>query len=358
MRNLLLLTLSFFVACSLSFGQCVNNPSIQQGDINPAPLTGGGGGIAQFSFFENLLDYTDEENDPITVTLCLLNIAPVSGATSVAGSFAPTFNWLYDPGSNCLQGTQNKDILGGTGGLISVVFNAVNDIQCPDNQMGYNANLQPAACMNGINETVDDTESVYTCCSGCIFPIELSSFTGIAQDCKGMINWSTQSEVDFSHFELEKSDDGVSFFTLATIQGKGSPSTSANYSYVDARLTSLNYYRLKSVDIDGSLTYSKIVALDKGKGCYTNDVEFSIYPNPVIDTDLTVSIESKFRNTDVTLVITDVLGRVITEMQTTLDRGSNNVVVPVNKLADATYFIGIIGTDLEIEAKKFVKLSN
>jgi len=359
MRNVLLLTLSFFLVCSLSFGQvCVNNPSIQQGDINPAPLSGGGGGIAQFSFFENLLDYTDEENDPITVTLCLLNVMPVSGSSSVSGSFAGTFNWLYDPTSNCLQGTQNQDILGGTGGLISVVFNTVNVIDCPDNQMGYNANLQPAACMNGINETVDDTESVYTCCDNCILPIELSSFDGLVEDCNGIISWNTQSEIDFSHFELEKSIDGVSFFTLQTIQGKGSPSEPASYSYVDTRLRTLNYYRLKSVDLDGTVTYGKIISLNKGSRCGDADVEFEIYPNPVIDTDLTVSIDSKFRNQDVILVITDVLGRVLTEIPTTLQRGGNIVEIPTKGLADATYFIGLRGKDIELEAKKFVKIAN
>jgi len=358
MKTNLLFLLSFLFAYATGFGQCINNPSIQQGDINPAPLVGTGGGIAQFSFFENLLDYTDEENDPITVTLCLLNIAPVSGAASVAGSFAPTFNWLYDPSSNCLQGTQNKDILGGTGGLISVAFNTSNQVDCPDNQMGYNANLQPAACMNGINETVDDTESVYTCCDGCLIPIELSEFAGLVEDCKGMINWTTQSEVDFSHFELEKSDDGVAFVTLGIIQGQGSPTESASYSYVDSRLSNnFNLYRLRSVDLDGTVAYSKIISLTKGKSCETNDVAFEIYPNPVVGPELTIEMDSKL-DKDVTLVITDVLGRVLQETQATLQLGNNILTVNVNRLANATYFVSVKGADIDKEVKKFVKLSN
>jgi len=144
---------------------CVNNPSIQQGDINPSPLTGNTG-VLQFSFFENLLDYTGWQTDPITITVCLLNISPQNGAASIGGSYASTFNWIYDPGSNCAQGTQNQNILGGSGGSITIDFQVTNPIQCPNNQIGFNANLQPAQCMNGINETVDDTESVYTCYSG------------------------------------------------------------------------------------------------------------------------------------------------------------------------------------------------
>jgi len=354
----LLYTSIFMFAITWGYSQvCVNNPSIQQGDINPAPLPWNGGGIAQLSYFENLLDYTDEENDPITITFCLLNITPVNGAASVSGSFAGTFNWLYDPTSNCLQGTQNQDILGGTGGLISVAFNSniTTIVYCPDNQMGFNANLQPAACMNGINETVDDTESVYTCVDP-DFPIELSSFTGVAEECNGIINWTTQSEINFSHFELEKSIDGVSFSTIETIQGKGNPG--AAYSFVDTKLRTINYYRLKSVDEDGTISYSKIIFIDKGKGCSEADIEFEIYPNPVINTDLTVSVDSKFRNQEVNLAITDALGRVLIDIPTTLLRGGNIIEIPVDKLANGTYFIGIKGADIDKDIKKFVKLSN
>lgn len=144
------------------FSQCVNNPSIQQAAINPSPLTGSTG-VYQFSYFENLQDYTGWQTDPITLTICMLNISPQNGTASVSGSFHQNFNWVYDPSSNCLQGTQNQDIFGGSGGLISVAFDVDNAIACPNNQLGFNANIQPPACMNGINETVDDTESVYTC---------------------------------------------------------------------------------------------------------------------------------------------------------------------------------------------------
>lgn len=142
---------------------CANNPSIQQGDVNPAPLIFGQPGEISFSFFENLLDYTDEENDPVSITVCMLNLEPINGTASVGGNFDQVFDWVYDSTSNCLQGVQNQDIYGGTGGWISVNVNVKNFKACPNNQIGFIANLQPAACMNGANQTTDDNESVYTC---------------------------------------------------------------------------------------------------------------------------------------------------------------------------------------------------
>lgn len=356
MKNLLFTFIAILLSGSLVFGQtCINNPSIQQGDINPAPLVGTAGGLLTLSYVENLLDYTDEEIDPITITLCLLNIEPVTGATSVAGSFSSNFNWIYDPTSNCLQGTQNQDILGGSGGTITVAFNQTNAIACPSNQMGFNANLQPAACMNGINETVDDTESVYTC--NVPFPIELSAFSGYTESCKGFLSWTTLSELDFSHFELEKSTDGETFQTIATIQGKGSEVESANYSYVDLQLRTINLYRLKSVDLDGTVSYSKLVSLQR-EDCSSDQMDVDIFPNPAYESDITVQLNSMIEAKDVTMVFTDVLGRVLMEIPITVEFGINSYDVDINRLADATYFVGFRGINEYQETKKFVKLSN
>ncbi len=160
----ILFSIMFTCIASFAFGQvCTNNPSVQQGDIDPAPLYPGAVGIAKFSYFENLLDYTAWANDPVTLTFCLLHIEPLNGASSISGSASSWFTWSYDPVTNCLLGTQNQSILGGTGGLIALDFQVKNMINCPNNQTGFTLNLQPAACMNGSNLTTDDTESIYTC---------------------------------------------------------------------------------------------------------------------------------------------------------------------------------------------------
>jgi len=355
MKKNLLLFLSFLFAVSICSAQnCFNNPSIQQGDINPAPLTGNAGGTISFSFTENLLDYTDDENDPVKISLCLLNIEPVNGASSVGGSFSSTFTWVYSTASNCLQGTQNQDIIGGTGGPITVVFNQIPPgVPCPSNQTGFNANIQPAACMNGVNETVDDTESSYTCVIS--LPIELSDFTGISQECKGFLNWTTLSETDFSHFELESSEDGEHFQTIATIQGKGSENSTASYSYIDLRLNETNFYRLKSVDIDGTVEYSKIIYLEKD--CSKGETALEVFPNPSYDNTVSLQLTSINETENIRIKIFDVLGRTVMVLPVRVEKGVNLYKVDLDGLANATYFIRLDGKDMFTESKKFIKLS-
>lgn len=351
MKNLLLFAALMIGSFSLSFGQCINNPSLQQGDIDPAPLTNGAGGIISFSYFENLLDYNDNENNPVSITVCLLNVEPVGGAAAVNGSFAPVFTWTYDAISNCLQGTQNADILGGTGGKITIAFDQTNAQLCPDNQMGFNANLQPAACMNQVNQTTDDTESVYTCTTGPL-PIELSSFEGKVADCRGLLTWTTQSEVDFSHFELEKSDDGVSFKTIETFQGKGTDNSGATYTYTDNNLRFVNLYRLKMVDLDGSLAYSKLVSLERD--CGESQLQFEVYPNPVNEQ---INIELTSENSSgVEIQVLDMLGRVLISENANLTPGKNIKTINTKALSAATYYIQLTNDAQVTNGRKFIKI--
>jgi hypothetical protein len=76
------------------------------------------------------------------------------------------------------------------------------------------------------------------------------------------LEWSTSSEFNSSHFELEKSLDGTSFSKIAKITAAGNSNATTQYSYTDQGTPSeLNYYRLKMVDIDGHFIYSQTILL-------------------------------------------------------------------------------------------------
>lgn len=185
LKKLFLLLCALCLSYSFLLSQeCVNNPSIQQGDINPAPLIAGSGGHLQFSYLESLQAYRDEENDPVSIIICLLNIEPEDGINSISGSFSSTFDWRFDAESNCIQGVQNKDIEAESGGLIKVDFKQKTSFNCPNNQMGFSVNLQPAACMNGVNQVLDDSESVYTCNHPVPSPLRLDYFKDRAEKPK------------------------------------------------------------------------------------------------------------------------------------------------------------------------------
>ncbi|MBL7730563.1 MAG: hypothetical protein JNM88_05245 [Chitinophagaceae bacterium] len=93
-------------------------------------------------------------------------------------------------------------------------------------------------------------------------PVELTEFKGTLQGKNSLLEWTTSSENNSKQFELEKSMDGVVYRKIATIPAAGNSSSPRNYSYLDKEpLTEKNFYRLRSVDLDGASRLSNVVLI-------------------------------------------------------------------------------------------------
>lgn len=81
-------------------------------------------------------------------------------------------------------------------------------------------------------------------------PVELASFTVTVHEDYNEIGWTTLMEVNSSHFELEKSEDGVIWNHIRTIPSNNT-STISGYTVIDQE-ESTCFYRLTQFDYDGS----------------------------------------------------------------------------------------------------------
>jgi len=112
-------------------------------------------------------------------------------------------------------------------------------------------------------------------------PVTLTSFGAAPQGTGIAVNWATASEQRNTGFEVQRSADGASFTTLATVAGMGTTQNAHTYSYFDATsLRTTAYYRLKQLDTDGPFAYSPVVAV---QAAATSTAPLSIYPNPTTD---------------------------------------------------------------------------
>ncbi len=108
-------------------------------------------------------------------------------------------------------------------------------------------------------------------------PVDLISFGGEWNNNNVVLSWSTATEINNSHFVLEKSNDGESFVELGIISGNGTTYERLDYEFVDYNPSSLtNYYRLIQVDFDGAQTDHGAIAVFGNE--VINSVE--IGPNP------------------------------------------------------------------------------
>lgn len=110
-------------------------------------------------------------------------------------------------------------------------------------------------------------------------PIELLTFNGHATGMGNQLFWTTATETNNDHFELERSQD-ENFSKIATIAGHGNSQTNIDYDFLDvAPFQGINYYRLKQVDHDGKASYSNVISILNE----TTESNVMLYPNPTND---------------------------------------------------------------------------
>src|SRR5439155_4138734 len=93
-------------------------------------------------------------------------------------------------------------------------------------------------------------------------PVELVSFTGEAHEDFNLLSWITASEINNMGFEIQRSEDAVTFMKCGFVGGKGNSTSTVDYTFRDNNVDEgVTYYRLKQVDFDGKENYSGVIAL-------------------------------------------------------------------------------------------------
>jgi Secretion system C-terminal sorting domain len=124
-------------------------------------------------------------------------------------------------------------------------------------------------------------------CPTILLPVKLSSFNANINDCAIDIDWTSTNESDLADYEIQSSNDGTKYQTIATVVATGA-NASQKYSYQQKNPQQGKlFYRLKMIDIDGHFSYSKIIAMNLD----CNKSHAFVYPNPVQDV-LNINITS------------------------------------------------------------------
>lgn len=111
-----------------------------------------------------------------------------------------------------------------------------------------------------------------------LLPLELVSFTGWYNGSENELHWTTETEINSDHFELQKSLDGNLFTGMAEIPAAGNSLGALQYAFSDdVIMPGVQYYRLKMIDLDGSYSMSNIVAIRTEEN---NADHLLIFPNP------------------------------------------------------------------------------
>ena len=174
-------------------------------------------------------------------------------------------------------------------------------------------------------------------------PLHLLNFT--AQQCNTSnvcLNWSTVSEVNVDNIVVEKSADGNSFKSIAVIKALDRSGTNY-YSSVDEQpFNGNNFYRLKTVDIDGHVTYSKIIVVK-----FDMQTDIKVLPNPA-NNFITIYSSQAIQSVE----IANEQGQVL---QKSMAGGVLSKTIETSSFASGLYYVRI-ETSTGITVKKIIIL--
>lgn len=184
-------------------------------------------------------------------------------------------------------------------------------------------------------------------------PVKLTAFTASLAKGKVNLKWETASEINVSHFELERSTDGVNYSQAALVFAYGSATDKASYSYSDNVASfqqSVVYYRLRSVDIDGKteLSETRIIRINQTE---TNSITLQTYPNPVTN-ELRITVPNNWQNKQTVFELFNANGQVSGRKTTS---GSNQTeTINTSSLAPGFYIVRV-SCDGQTAQQKIIK---
>jgi Secretion system C-terminal sorting domain len=183
-----------------------------------------------------------------------------------------------------------------------------------------------------------------------VLPIELMSFTAKADVSLNRIEWQTASEKNVKVFDIEKSNSSdKNFVSIGTVKAVGNSNIAQSYSIMDRSPFQLSYYRLRTVDMDGSQQFSKVISVErKGNKFGIN----KIFPSPT-NSEATIDFSTIEKGT-VELSVIDVLGRVVFQKNMSVTEGDYSEKINVSNLANGTYFVQL-KSGLSLEQARFSK---
>ena len=182
-------------------------------------------------------------------------------------------------------------------------------------------------------------------------PIHLISFQGnMNKSNKVTLNWTVADNETANSFEVERSFNGRDFTTVALVFASEKMGTEKYMYYETTSGTDKVMYRLKMIDKNHEVDYSRILIFQL-KSATTNNIK--IIGNPVND-KLTFSYTSSASQM-VDVKVYDISGRILLKNKVNSLEGSNVISLPLSSTFKAGMYVVEVNNGAEIQSSKFIK---
>jgi hypothetical protein len=176
---------------------------------------------------------------------------------------------------------------------------------------------------NGFNLTVMPASTL---------PVLFNSFYANRRNNNVVLTWSTSMEQNNNNFEVQRSVDGSNWVVVAIVLGAGNSNSLQQYSHTDKNVTTtVAWYRIRQVDMDGRYTYSTVKTIRANETTPATRIYASRN---------TVNIEfNREVLQPVTIRVINMNGQVIAQRDH--QQASYRVTMPVNNTLAGAYFVQV-----------------
>lgn len=260
--------------------------------------------------------------------------------------------FLYITGKSTLGGQGKVGANGNTQDALKIyTVNRSKANQIFDDQWGSVYNNATYSTFQAPDTT---TASYYPCSaqySQRILPVVWNGFSAAISADIPFLNWAAQLDAG-TYFEVERSNNGVDFVSIAKIAGQQNIAT---YKYEDRALpathASVVYYRIKATEKDGTHKYTDVKAVR-----FSNESNNSLqaWPNP-FSSQLNVNYKSA-QKAMLTIKIYNIDGQLQAVKTAAVNTGNNSIAVTeTNRLTKGIYIVRISTDNGVTASSKIIK---
>jgi uncharacterized protein (DUF1501 family) len=166
-------------------------------------------------------------------------------------------------------------------------------------------------------------------------PISMLGLQAKASKCEVSLNWETEHEENFSHFNVMYSKDGNDFEKIGRIETKG---TASAYDFKHEPSEGMAFYYLQAIDIDQKSLQSNTVTLRVS----CEEVKVLVYPNPATDF---IHVDIKGAREPLSITLLNQGGQMMTNKMSQNDR----VILNTRNMPNGLYSLVITNSALQKE---------
>ncbi len=218
-----------------------------------------------------------------------------------------------------------------------------NDVDCSEGQYAPGHTNTSATSRSNFTADANNNSTDFSLfppnprnTSSILLPVTLNDFSVNKTEKTNHVHWQVNCLSNSVTFEIERSSTTQNFESIyKATETKARCAMPFDFTDV-APQNGSNYYRIKIIDIDGNISYSKI-ALSVNTVTLKRPVE--VTPN-IVSSQAEIHYTSQVKE-NIQLVVTDMQGRVIAKTSSDVISGNNRIVIQTGGIASGQYQIRI-----------------